>query len=108
MSHDAVREPHEHHRILGPFAAHFLDVRQVVHADAEQFRAAVGNHRQERNLAERVVGPLGLEPAERGQRTGDEHVAQAPILGAEPLAGVDHAVSRDDAEARPTILLEAH
>jgi hypothetical protein len=107
MAHYAVAEAHEHHGMLGALAPHLLHVRNVIDADAEQLRGGVGNRGQKRNVGERVVGLLALELAQLRQGARDQHVAQAAILGAQALAGVDHSASAHDPVARAPVDLEA-
>ena len=41
IADDAVRETHEHDRVLGNLSPHFVDVRSVVHSDTEYLANAV-------------------------------------------------------------------
>ena len=66
------------HGTLGPLAAHFLDVRQIVDADAQQLGGRVGNHRQRTSTSlSRKSGFMTAEALERRQRAGGQRLAQA-------------------------------
>jgi hypothetical protein len=107
VAHHAVGETHEHHRVLRPLAAHFLHVRHVVDADAEQLDRGVGDRRQQCQAGEGVIGLFALELAQLGQCARVQQVAQTAVFGAQTLAGVDDAVAAHQAVARTPIDLEA-
>jgi hypothetical protein len=56
MTHEAVGEAHENHRILGTLAPHLFDVRQVVHADAQKLSGGVVDQRAMTDIVEREIG----------------------------------------------------
>src|SRR5690606_23429931 len=107
MADEAVREAHEDHGILGPLAAHLLDVRQVVDADAEEFRGRIGDRGAEADVGEREIRRKALQAPQQVQRARGQHVPEPCELASQAGARVDYAVAGDDAEAVASVDREA-
>src|SRR5688572_25280894 len=106
VPHDAVAEADENHGTLGALAAHLLDVRHVVDANAEQLRSSVRNDRREGDVVDTEIGCAAREPLELAQAEARERFPQAIRLAGEPGRYVDDTVANDDAEPGPALSLE--